>query len=241
MTERFPEGRKLVLTRDGEGKWGVDLERSIKATTGREKSFVLTEAVQMRQRAQQAQGGGPDMTLEARQGAIREVAEAVIQWAEDHDGRLPPGQTWLDDVEAYSLDGKTPARPGAGEGECGYGLNAALAGTTLPERYAERKRLVLLFECADSGRNVVGDPEQDPAPVEEDGGPSLVALASGEALSVSADASPADALDDLVGGDMCMAHVRTLVKALRLHAREHDGYLPKAASCAMISLRVWRG
>jgi len=226
VSVRIPDEKKLVLTKDAEGKWSVDFERSITATTGLKTSFIVDEVVR--------QGPGGPNSAAMRDGAkletIAQAARAVLQWADEHDGRLPPAETWLDDVEAYSLTSDRLSKPGAGKGECGYGLNAALAGQTLPESMEERAGLVLLFECADFGRNLVGDPDQDLEPPVEEGAPAFIATADGMAHAVDPEATPSETLAAVAANDVCVAHLKTIVRAMRMYAREHDGCLPKAQS-----------
>lgn len=226
VSVRIPDEKKLVLTKDAQGKWSVNFERSITATTGLKTSFIVDEVVR------RGPGGpnSPAMRDGAKVDAIVRAAQVVLQWADEHDGRLPPAETWLDDVEAYSLTSDKLSKPGAGKGECGYGLNAALAGQTLPESMEERGKVVLLFECADFGRNVVGDPEQDLEPAVEEGAPAFFATADGMARAVDPEATPSETLATLEANDACVAHLKTIARAMRMYAREHDGCLPKAQS-----------
>ena len=89
---------------------------------------------------------------------IRAICRALVAYARDHDRRLPRGSSWCDDIEPYlSRAGhgpetlKCPSRP---ELECGYALNAALAGrdVTGPRHH---DKCVLVMEARRGVRNEV--------------------------------------------------------------------------------------
>jgi len=230
VSQTTPGQKKLVVVKDAQGQWCVDLERSIKATTGGARSFLIEEAAQAARRG----GGGAaeaqiDRDHESMQ-AIADAAATVIEWADGHDGVLPPADTWLDDVEAYSLEGARLKRPGAKEGECGFALNAELAGKALPRGFPERDSLVLLYECADFDRNLSGDPDDELLPGAPPAGTSWIATAGARAVPIAADELPSELLQDVADGRACRAHVQALVEAVRAFARDHDGLLPEAVT-----------
>jgi len=243
LTERSEVQRKLILTRAEDGTWSVDFERSVTATTGLEHSFFVDDAMDYEAGGAEPGGMGPpgeggppgmghDPRLDYiwRGDAMGVVAHALLDWAADHEGKLPPAESWLDDIEKWQLEARALQRPGAGEGECGYALNAALAGKALPAGAEERARLVLVYECADFDRNIVGDPEQELAPPESPAMTPTVALASGETLRVPPELTPSEALAAKDSYAKCRENVESLCEALRAYARAHDGLLPPGPS-----------
>lgn len=230
VAQTVPGQKKLVVVKDAQGQWCVDIERSIKATTGQKRSFLIEEAAQA---ARRGGGGAAEAQIDwdhERMQAIADAAATVIEWADGHEGVLPPADTWLDDVEAYSLEGARPKRPGAKEGECGFALNAQLAGKALPRGFPERDSLVLLYECADFDRNLSGDPDDELVPGTPPTGTSWIATAGARPVPIAADELPSELLQDVADGRTCRGHVQALVEALRDFARDHDGLLPEAVT-----------
>ncbi len=228
VTERSESVRKFVLTRDDEGRWCVDLKRSITATTGLARSFFVDDMLE----AFAAAGGGeappfdPEMTEWYRPTYLSSVAAQLVEWADDHDGLLPPAESWLDDIESRRLWPDEAEKMAGQTRQYGIALNMALAGKALPEDDQERAGLVLLFECADFDRNMVGDPETELLPVGAEQPAPLIAMASGEVLRVPFGLTPAEAAKETKLSRKCRANVTTLCSALAAYARNHEGLLP---------------
>lgn len=134
LTERNEVQRKLILTRADDGTWSVDFLRSVTATTGMEHSFFVDDAMAYgAAEAEEAEvvemgppgeggppgmgapggggppgmGGSPGAYWDSREMAEYEMghtAQIVLQWAEEHDGMLPPAATWLEDSESWQLE-----------------------------------------------------------------------------------------------------------------------------------------
>jgi len=85
---------------------------------------------------------------------IKNISTALIYYAEDHNGMLPPADKWCDaimrEVQAPIIfvspqDPEAMAKFNRGEKVSSYALNAALAGKNINEIFDHR--LVLVFEC----------------------------------------------------------------------------------------------
>jgi hypothetical protein len=85
---------------------------------------------------------------------IKNISTALIIYAEDHNGMLPPADKWCDaimrEVQAPIIfvspqDPEAMAKFNRGEKVSSYALNAALAGKNINEIFDHR--LVLVFEC----------------------------------------------------------------------------------------------
>jgi len=118
---------------------------------------------------------GPAMTAPGRPAAFRAVClqnvkqltQAMLLYAEDSGGRLPPVERWCDLTAAYLGDWDSDGRaPGAADAfvcpeavflECGYACNAGLAGVILTT-VTDRARTVTIFE-SDGAWNATGGVE----------------------------------------------------------------------------------
>jgi len=106
----------------------------------------------------------------------------------------------------------------------------ALAAKRLPEGKQERQRLVLLYECADYDRNIVGGPDQELLPVGPDGAAPVIALGSGETVRVPPGLTPSEVALEVQRCDQCEQNTEAICEALRAYARAHKGVLPPAAA-----------
>ena len=222
-----PLKASFALSRGPDGTWQIDIEETILTTTGREESFMLDRGRGEAGMGDQAQVS-PDNARTRSAQALQSIAGLLLAYANEHDDRLPPAETWRDDIEDFCLD-KSSLPSEDQDGDYGYALNAKMAGQTLPDRLA-RRDLVLLFECGDTSRNAVGDPAEDLLYIEDAEPPAWVALASGGVPGVPRGMSLEEALR--VWGDAwtCRGRVRALSRALLAYARDHDGVLPLADS-----------
>jgi hypothetical protein len=232
VTERSESVRKFVLIRDDEGRWCVDLRRSITATTGLERSFLVDEMLTAFAAAggEEAEPFPAEMAEWYRPSYVSSVASQLVEWADDHDGLLPPAESWLDDIESRRLWPDQMEQVAGQTNRYGIALNMALAGKALPQDEEGRAELVLVFECADFDRNMVGDPETELLPVGAEQPAPLIALASGEVLRVPFGLTPAEAAKHTRWSHRCRGNVTTLCSALLAYARNHEGRLPAGAT-----------
>lgn len=75
---------------------------------------------------------------------IRQIDLALIMYADDHGGQLPPADSWNDALKPYTGGSDVmfhcPAQP---PGRCSYALSATLAGQKMPD--SGKAKLVLVF------------------------------------------------------------------------------------------------
>ncbi len=86
---------------------------------------------------------------------LRTSAEAIVEYAEGHDGRWPAKKNWCDQLaESIELREGVFRCPSDGEGTYSYAMNM-----NLPEFMGDTPgSMVLLFECI-PGKNAVGGPK----------------------------------------------------------------------------------
>jgi hypothetical protein len=217
--------RKVVLVKGEDGLWRVDLLRSIVGSTGHKDSVIVTQF----QRMAGGGGGSPEDNDPQAQQRMRVAAQAVMQYAEAHGNTLPPAQTWTEDVAKYSLDPSVLRRPGLKDGECGYALNAQIAGQKLPD-WPARSTAVLLFEVDDPAPNLVGAPDEDLPAKLANGKIPWVAMCDGNTLTAAPDMPVSRLVEAWPQSGTCERHLPTLVKGLLQYARDHEGKLPPATS-----------
>ena len=215
----------LVLRRQADGTYGVDIPETIKRSTGRERSSVLATM------GGSAPGGASGENWECR-NRITRLAEALREYAEEHDGLLPPAENWCDALLPY-LDGPLEFRcPEAPDLACGYVYNSALAGQALPEDWQERATLVLLFESDAAGWNAAAPFADEPTTLGRHEGVRAVALADHNARWLPAGTTLAALLDAerqaQREADTCQQHISALHQATMAYVEEQGGRLPAA-------------
>lgn len=84
---------------------------------------------------------------------VKQQELALMQYASDHDNRLPPANRWEDAIATY-LPKDTPGCPDAKSG-VGYVFNAAMGGQPMPTG-AAAATTVLIFDGGNGGRNQSG-------------------------------------------------------------------------------------
>jgi len=217
--------RKVVLVKGEDGLWRVDLLRSIIGSTGHKDSVLVTQF----QRMAGGGGGAPEDTDQQARQRISSAARALIGYAEAHGNTLPPAQTWTEDVAKYSLDPLVLRRPGLKDGECGYALNAQIAGQKLPD-WPARSSTVLLFEVDDPAPNLVGAPDEDLPAKLANGKSPWVAMCDGIVVRATPEMTVSRQVEAWAHSDTCQRHLRALAGGLLQYARDHEGKLPPATS-----------
>lgn len=97
------------------------------------------------------------------------LGAAMLTYAENHGGRLPPAQEWCDRLRPYLKLFAPPDAdpfeafvcPATRNQRCSYAFNANLSGVRLAD-IPKSRRVVILFE-SDRGWNAAGGPELLPA------------------------------------------------------------------------------
>ncbi|MCE5217609.1 hypothetical protein LLH03_11350 [bacterium] len=227
LTEDKPRQRTFVVTKTPDGKWAVDLRASILKTTGQKSSFLFD---QIMQEVQQRGGGQPQADRWVSQERLGALTNNLREYIAEHGNKVPAAATWMDDLERYCLDGSFLHRPGLAKDQYGYALNVKLAGTTLPKTGEEQSRLILVYETNDPVRNAAGDPAEELPTTGTPEAPPYVALGTGEVIALPPGTTLEQYLEDDKQQQQCRSNLRTLGKAFRAYARDHDGMLPPAAS-----------
>jgi prepilin-type processing-associated H-X9-DG protein len=110
----------------------------------------------------------------------KQIALAMLMFADDHDGILPNADTWKDDLLPYIKNAKLLQCPSDISGaKCSYAMNAALSGKKSRE-IANPGQTVLLFESAKPGLVTSGRATDVATPPRHSGG-NCFAFADGHA------------------------------------------------------------
>jgi hypothetical protein len=90
---------------------------------------------------------------------LRIVAMSLQMYAEDHDGRLPEADVWVDALALYVAGPEELQCPlDRTQARCSYGLNSALSGVEIGA-VRDPESVVLVYETARPGDNPAGGPE----------------------------------------------------------------------------------
>lgn len=117
---------------------------------------------------------------------MKQLAIGQLLYSADYDDRFAPGTKWMDLAE--KLSGAPPdlrcpqAIKDDGPQAYGYGFNSGIAKKK-PADIADYARTILLFESADSSRNVVGTEGDEKRPGRH-GGSNNYAYADGHVKRV---------------------------------------------------------
>jgi len=112
---------------------------------------------------------------------LHALAIAMGMYTGDHQGRLPPADSWSDAISSYLTSPSTFVCPAAPQLRSGYAFNRALGGARLSD-IADPEHTVLLYE-SDLGWNGAGGPGT--LSWRRGGSSSLVAFADGDFESVN--------------------------------------------------------
>ena len=88
---------------------------------------------------------------------VKNLTLAVLDYADEHEGRLPAAETWCDDLLPYIRGEEAFLCPAAPDLQCAYAFNAALSGVRA-ESIPDLVNVVLIFE-SDGGWNAAGGME----------------------------------------------------------------------------------
>ncbi len=214
----------VVLARQEDGTWRVKLIDSLRASARGGESALAANLTGSPRGAP-----GQDSSAWESQRNLRELAQAMVQYAGDHNNTLPPANRWVDELERYVLDPsrfKSPTKPDL---EYGYAMNDELSGKTLPDDWSERRAMVVLFEWLGGERNAhaaAGDLSTLKSPRED--GTIVIATADGDATILQPGQSLAERFEAEQATSTCSGNLQQLVRAARKFAVDHDGLLPSA-------------
>jgi hypothetical protein len=232
--------QKLILKKQPDGMWAVDIIESVKATTGGSETF-LAEALRY---------GGPEGMEGPRdhesEQALRRLWNAMQEYVPDHDGTLPPAERWVDEIELYVLDRSLFKNPQQPELEYGFAMSIEASGRRMPEfepwdDLEEPEDFVILFEWPTGERNACSSLEELGtlnSQQQKDGLAYITAFGRTDTLPAGITWAQKEQQEQEEAAKMedersttsatyrCAAHLRALGQAARKYARDHGGLLP---------------
>ncbi|MBM3499563.1 MAG: hypothetical protein FJX74_12960 [Armatimonadetes bacterium] len=215
----------FVLARQPDGTWRVRLIDTLRASAPDGNSFL---AAAFEHGPGSSGGGGPE-TWQSESN-LRQLYQALQQYANDHGNALPPAERWLDEIEPYVLERAALDCP-IPDVECCYAMNADLSGAPLPDDRSVRESTVLLFEHPGRERNThatAADPTKLARPRPD--GRLVLITASGQTMALEPGQKVGGWQQAEEAAQRCSENLRALVAAARKYAIDHDGLLPKAES-----------
>lgn len=131
------EPLRVIMTKVGD-QWKVDLAATYAA---------LPEPLRKALGEQETRAQG-----QACLSNLSQLALAALIYTQDHDGRLPDAEQWVDDLFPYVANAAIFKCPGAPDLEYGYAMNEALSGRQL-QSLAAPAEAVLFFDSDLGKRN----------------------------------------------------------------------------------------
>ncbi len=230
-----PAQTQFVLAKQEDGTWRIDLVKSITRTTGKPGSFFIEQA-RMAGALQEGGGGNEDWR---EQDMARRLVQALIDYAEANDNRLPAAETWMDDLEAFLLDPALLKPSDTKDKPSGWAINRAVAGQPLPQDWQERQGLVLILRTKNPERNAAEDAEEAIGAATDMNESLMVGLATGETISLPPGMTVPALMRAFEASETCQQRLRALCEGLRRYARANKGLLPPADSwCDDIALHM---
>lgn len=214
-----PEPIQLVLVQQ-EGRWKLDPEATYAS---------LPESIHQTLEPLLARARGQALAT-ASLSNLREIALAGMIFANDHDGRLPQADTWMDDLAPYVRSEQVFKSPLAPDLEWGYAMNEALAGMDVYDLYYPTQ-VVLFFESDLGTRNAAGGLEAVPDPPRNELGN---AFAFADVRGIRSREIPNFAVEfgarerEKAQQNACLSNTKELALAALMFAADHDDKLPDA-------------
>jgi len=136
------DGRQMVIA-----DWIMDLSNSIYLLDAPAAAWGLPAAVEAKNDAIAENACRNHMTV---------LAQAMLQYTKDHEGRFPRADRWVEELSKYLSDPQVLKCPNdLSAARCSYGMNFALSGKPLPEG-ADPARVVVFYETSAPGSNPTG-------------------------------------------------------------------------------------
>ncbi|MEN6642049.1 MAG: hypothetical protein ABFE08_06350 [Armatimonadia bacterium] len=139
MTVTYTIPATLVLKKIPDGTWQVALEKTILQTTGAETSEVM-------RLSKTAYDGN------LCSDNVEKIGEAILEYAEQHDGILPSARTWMDQIKSYLENEQVLKCPAARDLRYGYAFNEKLSKVRL-DSILDDEHTPLVFESSLGARN----------------------------------------------------------------------------------------
>ena len=221
----YEQQAKVVLKQQADGTYAVDLFETIKQTTGRDQSFLATEFAD--------QGGarqGPGDEPWRCQEHLRVLAQALTDYAAEHDGTLPQAETWCDEIAPYVPDRENFTCPAAAGLECAYAYNSDVAGQALPDDWQLRRQMVLLFESDLGMWNATASAEDTPTDLTRHPRGLNMATAEGNTTVIPLGYTLEEVQTQWREAETCQQRLSALCQAAKAYAQDNEGRLPAGDS-----------
>ncbi len=243
LTGRLEPHPKVVLRRQADGTWAVDLSASLLATANGQTD-VLTRYLS------REPAGPPPPPAAADQPEVRQAKEACLDhqrqlagalntYADEHHGKYPLAAVWMDALAPY-LDGEQvfgcPAHP---QEHYSYAFCAAMSERPRPPLVAASQPLLLACTGQDTANALFTEDDLARLPARH-GRDHLWSDTAGS-RATPATLRPSDVLAGYERGEQCRAKLVRLQTAARQYAKAHGGRLPAAATwCTALAPLVER-
>lgn len=220
----------LMLARQDDGTWRVDLRASLTATVGEGRSMMVRQAEMMANMPEQAAMVEGRMAPYEVENQLRTLASALNAYAEEHDGVYPEPDEWCDAIRPY-VEGERPfGSPIKPDETYSFAMNAELAEQGPGDDWQVRQRTVLLADVGGNEPNQIFFPDELAAMEPRYGDVNVVATTAENTFQIPGGMSYEDvwAANDRL--EATQSRLAALVAALLKYAEQNDGLLPEAAT-----------
>lgn len=227
---------RLVLAKQADGTWLVDLRASLQATAGEGRKSAMLSAIDM-------MGAMPETTVAMAENQVKQpwecankmrgFNEAINAWCEEHGDKYPLAAVWMDQLEPYleKTPGTKPfACPDHADEEFSFAFNAELSGKPRIQGWEAQNHTPLLACVPGDKANLTFKPDDLAKLKPRHGQLNTWLSASGQQFMLREGWSPDRLWNEDKANSDCQTRLRDLVTALKAFAKAHNGRLPAAAS-----------
>jgi hypothetical protein len=163
-------------------------------------------------------------------GRMNNLREALEAYAEEHKGKYPFADAWMDQLAPYVAGEKAFACVEHAGEDYGYAFNKALSEAERGRDWEQNRRLPLLACVAGDKPNATFEVDRLARLKPRHGKVIPLVMASGEQLCLPAGMGPREVWIAEDQHEACRQRLRALVDAAKAYAQAHDGRLPSAAT-----------
>ncbi|MCC7492220.1 MAG: hypothetical protein IT204_07750 [Fimbriimonadaceae bacterium] len=224
---------KMLLAKQADGTWLVDLVASFKACAAGRVSMMASQVSAMASMR-------PEMAAQIEdaqeqpwqcQQKLRDLVNALVAYAEEHGQKLPLAAVWQDELLPYLEDAKAFVCPLHEAEECSYAFNIALSEAKLSGNWQEQDAQLLLACCANDRPDNPTFAESELRQMAGRHGPlNVVATGSQQVYMLPGNTSFSDLLAADAQATASQERLTNLVAAAKAWAKANGGRLPAAAT-----------
>ncbi len=233
LTQQFTRRANLVLRKDEQGRYAVDLRATISRSIADEQNRTVFEQqlkqFENSQMAAAATAQPENYKVYQAQGNMYQVAQALNDFAAER-GTYPEAAIWMDELLPYlDNDEKSFADTVHPDEQYSFAFNVELGGKAAETDWQAKDKLPLIASVAGNLPNAVFVPADLAKEKPRYGSINIVMMASHSQVYLGEGETPVGLAAEQVKSEDAMRQLRALHKAAKAYADQHNGRLPDAA------------